>query len=207
MTMLASQSCTPPPDRLRVQVVPTRDVFYAHFSALQSLYDRFPKCSIPPLTFHRDKHRESRRRTSRRPSSDAYAAIAFALVSTACVTNHSLVIDAASEAWSCKKDQVTATDLGDDNFRAAGCGKTENYYCERVYENAGQANQSSSTVCAPTKTVLEESAKANARNDACSEQCLGGGNDCSSSCNGDSDCRTACDKIAHACFDACTSPQ
>jgi hypothetical protein len=133
-------------------------------------------------------------------------ALALALTLTAgfgaaaCVNKQSMALDRAEEEFSCPRQQIALTDLGEGNFSVAGCGKKDTLYCYLREENQGQANQHGQWVCEPTSQVLGESQHA----DTCADECNSAGLRCMEQCGGDDACRDGCQAMSDGCFKGCT---
>lgn len=123
----------------------------------------------------------------------------------ACAGSQSLARDAASEAWSCPKEKVVVTDLGDDRYRATGCGKHDVYLCNWVTENAGTPQEAYALKCRSSGTVADEAEKANRKNErdqACASACDRGAESCVAGCD-DARCRDSCTTMKNGCLEGC----
>jgi hypothetical protein len=123
-----------------------------------------------------------------------------------CAYRQRLAVETASNWFKCPQAQVSATDLGENRYAVAGCGKRDVFYCDYVTEKEYTAAQHSELLCQPIKQAIENSERNRRIADACSDACLEGAVACSGRCESLA-CRNACDTIAQGCVDGCISSQ
>jgi hypothetical protein len=117
-----------------------------------------------------------------------------------CVDKVALAGNTAANAFSCPRDQVVVTPLDEHNYRVAGCGKADLYYCHSYDVNPGMASQRVEWTCEPTEVALARSE----HEDACARACNGEAVSCAEGCHGDSTCRSMCHAMGDGCFRGCT---
>lgn len=134
------------------------------------------------------------------------AAIWLALTFTGCALRERRTIEAASSVFSCPENTVTVTDLGENQYRAVGCGKQDVFLCDYVTENEYTAAQRTSLVCRPGKKAIEDTQRATQVGEACANACNSGAIACSQGCE-DQSCRNACGIMADGCMKGCVASQ
>jgi hypothetical protein len=141
-----------------------------------------------------------------RATSTVRAAVWLAFALAGCAYRQNVAIESAGNLFKCPEKQIVVKDLGDNNFRAAGCGKEETLYCDYVVQNEYTAQQHSEIVCRPVKQALEEAQRTRQVADACAEMCNRGAMACNQGCE-DTSCRNACSTLADGCMKGCVSSQ
>jgi hypothetical protein len=134
----------------------------------------------------------------------AAAALAVAVAIGGCAFRQKLTVETASNAWACPASQIAVTEMGDNQYRAAGCGKEDVFYCDYVTYDEYTAKQHSELVCRPVKQAVEAQQRSAQIADSCAEMCNRGTLACARGCE-DQFCRDACDKMGQGCVEGCVS--
>ena len=135
-----------------------------------------------------------------------FATLAVIVALSGCASRQKLAVETAGNWFKCPKAQVSATDIGGNQFQVAGCGKKDVFFCDYVTENEYTAAQHSELYCRPVKQAIEDSERNTRIIDVCAEACNNGGIACSRGCE-DQACRNACDTLGKGCMDGCVSSQ